>query len=426
VSQAESAFIEVLVSEADRAFNLVILDGSGADWADVVAHLRTLPMFGDRKVVVVRDARLAGAGSSAANLFNRAREAWAEGGESRRKTAVGHLMNLLGAAAWPLEALGKSGPDARSADNWRKELKVTINDDDLAWLEESRAFAAARGMAPKHEDRGDPLVEYLKEADSKTSVLILTAVDVDKRLSIYKTIEKVGKAIELTVKRGEKAQRAALKNEIDQILASSGKKLNSDAFIRLERKTGFDLRKFVLELTKIITYVGDRKEIRDEDVDAVVPQTREESIFELADAIGLRNAAKALKVLTNLIDQDHHPLEILGSIHREIRNLYLATDYVRGSLKRVYEPGMFYPSFQKSVLPKIAEKKGLFSKLHPYVMFKALEHQENFDRIDLEKAFALLAAADLRLKSTRADPRFVLEEVVFKLCSAHRVRSTPP
>jgi len=417
VEQSEAALVDALVPEADRALSMVIIEGSAAEWGEVVAQLKTLPMFGDRKVVVVRDARLAGAGSSAANLFSRARDAWAEGTEPRRKTAAGHLMNLLGAAGWPREALGKSGPDARSPDEWRSELKVAVGEDDLEWLEEARSFAAERGMTPKRDDRGDPLVEYLKEADSKTSVLILTAVDVDKRLGIYKTIEKVGKVFELTAARGEKAQRAALKEEIDRILEESGKRLRADAFTRLERKAGFDLRKFVQELTKIITYVGEKKEIGSDDVEAVVPQTREESIFELTDAIGSRNGPAALKRLTDLLDQNHHPLEILGSIHREIKNLYLATDYIRGAMKGMYEPGMIYGSFQKNIVPKIMSKKGLFSKLHPFVMYKALEHRENFDRKDLEEALLMLAAADLRLKSTRADPRFVLEEIVFKLCA---------
>lgn len=416
VEEAEKALIDVLVKPEDRALNLVVVDGSTAEWSEIVHQLKTPSLFGGRKVVVVNDPRLAGGGGGAGNVFKKAKEGWREGTEAKKTTAVKRLLGLIASAGWGLDALAKGGESGRSEEDWKREFKINLESGDLVWLEEVRQFALTRGLTPKTEDKEDPLVEYLQSADANTSILVLTAVDVDKRLTLFKAIEKAGVVVEFSAPKGDKAQRAMLKAEVDELLAKHSKKIESEAFLLMERKTGFDLRMFVNELEKVIAYVGGRKTITSEDVEAVVKETREESLFNLTDALARRDAPSAIKLLADLLEQDHHPLEIIGAIHREIRNLYLAKGAMAGGLKRIYEPGMFYPSFQKNIYPQIKERADALSSLHPYAIYKALENQKNFDLKDLEDAIQELTLIDLQLKSTRLEPQFILERFIFKFC----------
>lgn len=418
VEQAEKALLNVLVKPEDRAFNVVVIDGSTGEWSEIVHQLKTPSLFGGRKVVLVRDPRLAGSGGGAVNVFKKAREGWKEGSESKRNTAVKRILGLIASAGWDLDALGKAGSAARTADDWRREFKINLESDDLAWLDEVRDFALARGLAPKSEDRDDLLLEYLRNADASTSVLLITAVDVDRRLTLFKLIEKVGTVLEFSAPKGDKAQKAILKAEIDHLLSQHGKKLEAEAFLLLEKKTGFDIRMFINELEKVIVYVGDRKTITSKDIEAVVQKTREENLFSLTDAISRKDVYGALKLLSDLLEQDHHPLEIIGVIHREIRNLYLAKGAMSAGLKRIYQQGMFYDTFQKNVYPKIKEKGDTLSAIHPYVIYKSLENQKNFDLKDLEEAIDELTLADSQLKSTRMEPQFILEKFIFKFCQA--------
>lgn len=421
VTQAEKALVGALVPEADRSMCLVELEWALTDWQEIITHLRTIPMFGNRKVVALRDAPVSSKEKSS-SIFDKAKKGFREGTEGKRRSAVARLMTLLGGIDWPLEALASSGPDSRGADDWDGELKIKLGPDDGAWLEEALAFAKARGMTPRQAGGDEYALEFMASIDPSRTVLVMTALNADKRLKLYKAIGKIGNVVDLSVGKGEKAQRSAARFQIDHMLKAAGKKLTPDALALLEHKTGFNLRGITRELEKIISYIGERDKITVDDVEAVVPKTREESIFELTDAIGNRNTPQALRLLTGLLDQNHHPLEILGAIHREVVNLYLARDYAGSVLRGSYKPGMYYGSFQKNIVPKIKEENGRFGKLHPFVMFKALDHQKNYERKELEGAFGLMGDVDRRLKSTRTDPRFALEEMVFKLCGMSRKR----
>lgn len=49
-------FEENILTEAERDFNLMILYGKEAEWADVVNACRRFPMFAERQVVILKDA----------------------------------------------------------------------------------------------------------------------------------------------------------------------------------------------------------------------------------------------------------------------------------------------------------------------------------------------------------------------------------
>ncbi|RYD55219.1 MAG: DNA polymerase III subunit delta [Sphingobacteriales bacterium] len=51
-----SYFEDKILNEAERDFNLMVLYGKDAEWADVVNACRRFPMFAERQVVILKDA----------------------------------------------------------------------------------------------------------------------------------------------------------------------------------------------------------------------------------------------------------------------------------------------------------------------------------------------------------------------------------
>lgn len=74
------------------------------------------------------------------------------------------------------------------------------------------------------------------------------------------------------------------------------------------------------ELDKLITYVGIDKMVTPEDVTLLTAQDQEGNIFALTDALGERNANRALQQFL-LLTENSDVMELTGMIHRQFRLL---------------------------------------------------------------------------------------------------------
>ena len=437
VSRALDALVDALVPEQDRALNLVMLDGAECAWEEVLGHLRTLPMFGGRKVVVVRDARL---GTHLKDVFRRARILWQEGSEGNRRRAATIMMGILGDLDWPLEALSDGGPEAPEPEKWKKAAAIDIEPDDPKWMNSLFEYTRAEGLNPRKADETAQIEGIIENIDPSDAVLVLTSATANQNSSFYKKINVHGVIWGFDAPKIDRLKRASLKSEIDGILAREGKKISADAMLRLEKKTGFDLRRAAVEIEKLVTFIGDRKNITSEDINALVPQTKEESVFQLTDAFAQRDAAEVLRLAHELMASDHHPLEILGVVHTLLRNLLLAAGYSRDiSQQKLWNDKMSYGEFQKQTWPALKKningkksgkkktKEGrivelesppepVFPDLHPFVAYKAMKDQANFTPAELIRGLKLLGAVDERIKRSAGDPLVLIEQTVLAIC----------
>ncbi len=82
VEEAEKALIDVLVKPEDRALNLVVVDGSTAEWSEIVHQLKTPPFSeaGKSSWLTTRGSR-AEAGEQ--GMFSKRRKR--DGGRERRQ-----------------------------------------------------------------------------------------------------------------------------------------------------------------------------------------------------------------------------------------------------------------------------------------------------------------------------------------------------
>ena len=93
---------------------------------------------------------------------------------------------------------------------------------------------------------------------------------------------------------------------------------------------GNDLSEVYQELSKMVSFVGTRKEIEVDDVESVVSRVRPHSIFELTEAIGMKNCPKALILLDRMLEGGEPPLRILTMVVRQFRHLWIAREMQDG------------------------------------------------------------------------------------------------
>ena len=158
------------------------------------------------------------------------------------------------------------------------------------------------------------LVEYLEDPCPST-VLVGTTGKVDRRLKFFAAAGKKGWLHELSAPRDLAGWVAA---EAAQRKVS----IRQDAVRRLVEAVGADLARLALALDQLALYAGARS-ISVDDVDDLVADTRERSVFELTDAIGAADRPRALGAVAALVDQRQSPIGVVSMLARHIRQLSL-------------------------------------------------------------------------------------------------------
>src|SRR4051794_13468736 len=131
--------------------------------------------------------------------------------------------------------------------------------------------------------------------------LLISATEVDKRRSFYKTLVK---RAELQVLDRLDSARAGWEESATEIVLGRAKKRNlefDDAALQLfVLLTGGDTRQIDNELEKIDTFLGKDRRVRVELVRELVPLSRAGVIFELSNALSSRDLELALTLVRRL------------------------------------------------------------------------------------------------------------------------------
>jgi len=406
----------------DRELNLFMTDGEHEDCDSLCESLITTPLLPGHKVVVVRDTRLFQSKNVLAPLIGRIRERLA----TDPARAAADFLQFLRITGLQLDDLRDGGWRKIDDETWKR----IVTDDGGAgretWLPKALELAIGRDDEPvkERQEETDRLEKTLTGGMPEGNHLILTAEVVDRRKKLFKTISAAGGVLIFTKVKGEARQQQALQEMAAELLTLSGKRLSAEAWSALGQKTGFDLRESLGAIEKLITYVGERRQIEAADVEALIGKTKEDTIFALTAALSGRNLPLALQTLHELIDQGLHPLMIMTMITKEIRFLFQAKLLIASGRLGPSGPDTDYGRFQKAVYPAVRKLAGdqkeaiaLVSQ-HPFVVYQALKNAGRFTRAELAGYLELLLRTDLALKTTGQDPRLLLERLLIRVCGA--------
>ena len=269
---------------------------------------------------------------------------------------------------------------------------------------------------------------------------LISATEVDKRRSFYKTLVKHA---DVQVFDRLDSSRGGWEEEATEIVRRRAKKrklqFDDDALDLFVLLTGGDTRQIENELEKIDTYCGTRFQPAESKavdktpghtpktatpgvtVDLVrelVPLSRAGIIFELSNALAVRDLELALTLVRRLLDQGESAIGILlAAIVPTIRNLLLAKDLMEGHrLQRPHSPFQFISAINR-LPPKATEhlprKKD--GSINAYALGIAAQDANQFETDQLIDAMQACLEANLQLVTTQLDHELILTEVVVKL-----------
>jgi DNA polymerase III subunit delta len=249
--------------------------------------------------------------------------------------------------------------------------------------------------------------------------LLISATEVDKRRSFYKTLIK---RAELQVFDRLDSGRAGWEEAATEIVLQHTKKrkleFNDDALDLFVLLTGGDTRQIDNELEKIDTFVGKNRTVGVELVRDLVPLSRAGVIFELGNALAARHLELALTLVRRLLEQGEKAIGILlAAIVPTVRNLLLAKDLMeQHGIRRPHSPFQFIAAMNRlpaKATEHLPRKKD--GSVNAYSLALAAQHAYHFKTIQLVEAMRACLDANVKLVTTQLDHELILTEVVVKL-----------
>jgi DNA polymerase-3 subunit delta len=290
----------------------------------------------------------------------------------------------------------------------------------LVWLKNANFLGdEPKGRSNAVQSALEELADTLDTDFPDGVTFLLSASDVDKRRSFYKSLAK---RAELQVFDKLDSNRSGWEEEATEMVRTRAKKRKLqfddaalDLFVLL---TGGDTRQIDNELDKIDIFLGQERRVDVDLVGELVPLSRAGVIFELGNALAERDLEQALKLVRRLLDQGETAIGILlVAILPTIRNLLLAKDLMdRHRLPRPHTPFQFISALNRlpaSATEHLPRKKD--GTISAYALGIAAQNAHRFEVAQLAAGMESCLQANLQLVTTQLDHDVILTELAVKL-----------
>jgi DNA polymerase III subunit delta len=421
--EVHQQLINRLLPEEMRSFNLEMVDGEKEDFHSILERLQTFPFFPGRKVVSVKNPIQIFSAGNEDRLWKKVQEAWEKGQPERCARLLRTFLQDRGVSLKLIEG-GLKGNE--------ETLREKLFPDEVTplpeWFKEALAFLQNHFPDESVTLNADQVLDSaIRQGFPQGHILILLLEGHVRSSKIIKSIAEVGVVLNLALKQGKKGdQTNALKGYLKSRLSQMGKTIHPQAEALLLQRIDPEVFQMEMEIQKLVSYLGERKQVLPKDIDDLVGANREEPLYELTTVLGEKNSGEALRKLKQLWEQGFNPLQIISGITNSLRRLLVAKELLKTVSKIPSRSFKDYGTFSATVLPQLKQSPlpDLLSKVHPFVLYNTMKTAVNFSFPHLLSALETLHEADRRLKTSGATPAFLLEDFILSFCQ--KENSTKP
>lgn len=253
----------------------------------------------------------------------------------------------------------------------------------------------AQNLGWKKEEEQVLLTKYVENL-TPTTILVFAYKHgtLDKRLKLYKLIEKAGVAFE-SKKLYDNQIAAWIVDEVQR----NGRRIQPQVAALMAEYLGTSLSKIANELQKMLLNIPKDQEISAKDVEENIGISKDYNVFELTKALGVRDAAKAFRIVNYFeANPKANPIQLVmgnlgGYFIRLLKYHYLA-DKSSKSVAKVL-----------GINPHFAREYDVAAR--------------NFNRRKTFDIISVLREYDLKSKGLGASPHLthgeLMREMVFKI-----------
>jgi DNA polymerase-3 subunit delta len=323
-------------------------------------------------------------------------------------------------------AVNNSGEALKSIARLREALQTLpfFGSAKVVWLQNCNFLGDERAASAQAVTESlAEVAQELKKFSWKDVRLLISAGKVDKRKTLYKSLEKIG-AIEnhagLSIDDRDwagQAEAVALRQ-----LKALGKRISDEALSEFVASVGPNVRQLNSEVEKLALFVGDRAGVEVSDVAAVVTRNKQARAFALGDAFGDRDLPRLLRRLDEELwemkfDSQKSEIGLLYGLISRVRVMIFLKEMLREGWVKMEND---YPRFRaqlERISPTALPKDKRFNPLamNPYVLFKALPQTRRYTLSELVRAMDLLLECNQQLIFSSQDGTMVLQRTLVQI-----------
>lgn len=259
--------------------------------------------------------------------------------------------------------------------------------DTLPFMSEKRLVAVkdSKLFEPGRKDDSEKLKDYIPNIPQST-VLCFVEDKADKRSGLYKAVKKYGCCAEFDFLKDR---------DLIGWVCNEGKgRIKSDMAEYLIKCVGTAMESLEGEIDKLINYVPQGELVTREIIDSICTRSPETNIFDMVEAIGKKQPAKALEIYNNMLRMKQSPFYVLKMTARQFK-LILECKYLAGKGMGENE---------------IAERLSLRN----FVVRGCLAQARNFKTPVLVEALKDCAKCDVDFKRGKISDRLGVEVIILK------------
>lgn len=227
-------------------------------------------------------------------------------------------------------------------------------------------------------------------APAKSCCILFQAAKIDLRRKFFAELKKADLLVEFKKLRDE-----SLPGFVSREAEACGKRIEPAVAELLVYYTGNNLRELVSQLEKLAAFSGDRPRITVDDVRALASDTKTDTVFELANAMGSRDLGRAHRQLQMLLRDADAPYMLIGALARHFRQLCL--------IREMQDQGSGKNEIGKRL------------KISPYFLDGMLTQARRFKLDEFPEIFSRLHEADVGIKSGGRQTT-LLEMLLYAVC----------
>lgn len=331
-------------------------------------------------------------------------------------------------------AVGNSGEALKALGKLREALQTLpfFGGGKVVWFKDCNFLDDDR--TAKAKDVAEGLAELAAELKAfrwDGVRLLVSAGKVDKRKTLYKTLEKLGTVehfagLSLDDRNwADQAEDLAYKK-----LKALKKDISSEALAQLVANVGPHAAQLHSEVEKLAAYVGARADIELADVTAIVTRNKQARAFALADALGDRDLPKLLRTLDEELWEIRLKVErkseigLLYGLITKVRVMIFLQEMLKaGWLKADGDYNRFKAQLERVPADALPEDKRINPlAMNPYVLFRALPQAKRYTPAELIRAMDLLLQCNMKLVSSQLDESLVLQQTLTQIVRREEAR----
>ena len=236
----------------------------------------------------------------------------------------------------------------------------------------------------------DRLISYLPSVPVTAALLFYCTGKPDMRKKLYMAVKKLGGVVSFSRLAG-----AELTRFVTDAFHSAGKECDTRTADYLIFTVGSDASRLMLEINKIVSYVGDRSSVTAGDISALATPSTECTVFQLVDAVVTGQKKRAFILMKKQLLNGTDPAAMLSLLLRQYRFL----QHIK------------IMQYEKKDREFIRSALGV----PPFALDQYLRQASSYTGGQIKQAVALCFNTEYGFKSGRLQVNSALEALVIKL-----------